>query len=114
MRKEFNKIHGRIGEFDASEYLKKQNYKIIDQNYKNKIGEIDIIAQKDKTIVFVEVKKRLTLQFSRPCEAVTPYKQNKIRKVAQLYLMQKKIDLPCRFDIIEVLDEEINHIENAF
>ena len=115
MKKEFNTTQGRIGEFDACEYLKNKNYQIIEQNYKNKIGEIDIVARYKKTIVFVEVKMRSSLAFGRPSEAVNLQKQRKIRNVATIYLMQKKLmDCECRFDIIEVVDREINHIENAF
>ncbi len=84
-------------------------------NYASKFGEIDIIAQEKGTLIFVEVKTRASCQFGRPAEAVTPYKQNKIRGVANYYLMlygQSESDV--RFDVIEILDDEINHIKNAF
>ena len=112
----FNKIVGTWGEIEACKYLKKKKYKILAQNYKNKLGEIDIIAKKAKTIIFVEVKTKTTLEFGRPCEMVNETKQEKIRNVATLYLIQNHfIDVPIRFDVIEVLSEkEINHIENAF
>lgn len=113
--KKFNKVKGDKGELFARNYLKKQRYKIIETNYHNKIGEIDIIAKDKETLVFVEVKTRETCAFGRPAEAVTPYKQNKIRGVASYYLMTKGLtDADCRFDVIEILDEEINHIKNAF
>lgn len=115
MRKELNVVQGRIGEFDSCKYLEKKRYKIIEQNYKNKLGEIDIIAKDKNTIVFVEVKKRNTLAFGRPSQAVNLQKQRKIRQVATLYLVKNKLlDNQCRFDVIEVVGEEINHIENAF
>ena len=110
-----NKITGQKGEILAQKYLKKQKYVIFDQNYTCKLGEIDIIAKDKDTLVFVEVKTRASNKFGRPCEAVTPYKQNKIRSVANYYLMKtKQIESNCRFDVIEVLDDEINHIKNAF
>ena len=66
-------------------------------------------------IVFVEVKTRASCQFGRPAEAVTPHKQQKIRTVASYYLMLKGLsESDVRFDVIEVLDDEINHIKNAF
>ena len=65
--------------------------------------------------MFIEVKARQTLAYGRPSEAVNHYKQQKIRSVASLYLVKNNLnDSPCRFDVIEVLDGEINHIENAF
>ena len=113
--KELNKIKGDLGEKKAIEYLKKQKYKILETNYTCKLGEIDIIALKDKIIVFVEVKAREDLSFGRPCEAVTPHKQNKILSVAKYYLTLKGwVEENSRFDVIEVIDREINHIENAF
>lgn len=113
--KEFNRAIGIEGETQAEKYLKKKKYKIIAKNYKNIIGEIDIVAKQKETIVFVEVKKRETLCFGRPSEAVDENKQQKIRTVALYYLKQHKmLDFPCRFDVIEILGDDINHIENAF
>lgn len=115
MKKEYNSIQGLNGEIIALNYLKKKKYKIVEQNYKNKLGEIDIIATYKNTIVFVEVKSRETLVFGRPAEAVDKRKQEKIRRVATLYLLQKNLgENECRFDVIEVLGEKLNHIENAF
>lgn len=113
--KEYNKINGTIGEIDAVQYLKNKKYQIIATNYRNRIGEIDIIAKDENTLVFVEVKRRATLAFGRPCEAVDFRKQQKIRKVAELYLLTtKQYYADVRFDVIEILGDEINHIENAF
>ena len=111
-----NKIEGGKGEVLAIEFLRDKGYEIVETNYKNKLGEIDIIALDGKTLVFVEVKCRSTLAFGRPYEAVDARKQQKIRRVAELYLVIKhKYYADCRFDIIEVLgDEIIGHIENAF
>ena len=115
MEKKFNKISGFYGEASAVAYLKGQKYKILAQNYTTKIGEIDIIAQYKKAIVFVEVKMRETLAFGRPSEAVNSHKQAKIRRTAEEYLVRHKL-LGCeiRFDVIEVIGQEINHIQNAF
>lgn len=110
-----NKIEGGVGEIKVVNFLKDKGYRIIQTNYKTKFGEIDIIAFKDGVIVFVEVKRRSTLAFGRPIEAVDFRKQQKIRKVAEIYLMlKKKFDANCRFDVIEVLGDKINHVENAF
>lgn len=115
MNKANNVITGNSGEDLACGYLKRNGYKILDRNYRNDIGEIDIIAKHKGVIVFVEVKCRTSDYFGMPKEAVGLYKQNKIRKVALGYLKHKRLGEPAiRFDVIEVLGGEINHIENCF
>jgi len=113
-----NKIIGQKGENIAKNYLIKHGYRIIESNFRTKIGEIDIIAKKNKLIVFVEVKTRSNLLFGCPYEAVDYRKQQKIIKTAQYYLLQNKhLSIQYRFDIIEVFANQnyrINHIENAF
>lgn len=112
-----NKILGNKGENLAYNYLKKQGLKILERNYKNKIGEIDIICynQKENETCFVEVKTRSSKEFGFPCEAVNFRKQQKIKKVAELYLiMHKKLNSKVRFDVLEVLDNEITYIKYAF
>lgn len=109
------KILGNIGEILAKNYLKKKKFKILETNFKCKIGEIDIIASKNNIIVFVEVKFKSTKKFGLPREMVTLHKQNKIKLVASYYLQIKKLySSICRFDVIEIFDKDINHIENAF
>ncbi|MBO5394580.1 MAG: YraN family protein [Clostridia bacterium] len=115
MEKRYNKVSGMYGESAACKYLEKHKYKILEKNYKTQIGEIDLIARQKKALVFVEVKRRTTLAFGRPSEAVNVQKQAKIRRVAEEYLIRNKL-LGCeiRFDVIEIVDNEINHIQNAF
>ena len=108
-------VLGTKGEILAKEYLQKQKYKILETNFSNSIGEIDIIAQENDVIVFVEVKSRESLRFGYPKEAITKYKQNKIRMVATAYLkFKRKLNSKVRFDCIEVLAGEVNHIKNCF
>ena len=75
MIKTYAKENGTIGEALACNFLKQNGYKIIQTNYKNRLGEIDIIAMQDKTLVFVEVKSRLSTKFGLPREAINYYKQ---------------------------------------
>ena len=115
----YNRKVGSWGERVAADYLKKKKYKIICQNYSNKIGEIDIIARDKKCIVFVEVKTRLTTDFGLPREAVDEIKQQKIQRTALSFLSEiKELNVDCRYDVIEILgfgdDYKIEHIENAF
>ena len=113
--KRLNKVYGSIGEDLANKYLTQKGYKIVERNYKNRIGEIDIIALDKGVIVFVEVKYRHNDKFGMPREAVNKNKQFKIRQVATLYLKIKhKFDSKCRFDVIEILDDKITHLETCF
>lgn len=113
--KRLNKEKGKIGEKIAEKYLKTQKFTIIYTNFSNYIGEIDIIAKEKDVYVFVEVKSREDCLFGRPCEAVDKRKQEKIKKVATFYLMENKLfDVDVRFDVIEILGSEINHIKDAF
>lgn len=111
----FNKITGSQGEAIAQKFLKDQGYKILATNFTCKIGEIDIIAQQKKTIVFVEVKTKSNLDFGYPREMVNITKQNKIRRLAEYYLLKtNKTDCECRFDVIEVLDGKVEHLKACF
>lgn len=108
---------GDFGEEITAEYLENNGYRIIDRNYAKPFGEIDIIAIKDDLIAFVEVKTRKSDSFAYAAEAVDFYKQQRIRRASQAYLMEKNMsDFLMTFDIAEVyLDtRKINYIENAF
>ena len=118
----FNKMQGRLGEDAAAEYLKSKGYKILKCNYKNKMGEVDIIAQKGEDLIFAEVKTRSSAEFGTPANAVTYYKKQRIVNSARWYMMENPANLNIRFDIIEVFGiftgdsfevENINHIEQA-
>ena len=115
-QKEVNKRQkGQYYEKQASQYLESQGYRILCHNFYSRFGEIDIIACHYEYIVFVEVKYRKNKQFGYPREAVTYNKQRHLRKAAQYYLlMQIGREMPCRFDVIEILDHELTHIKAAF
>ena len=110
---------GTRGESLAAGYLKKNGYKILEQNYRTPLGEIDIIARDHRTIVFVEVKSRRSTRFGSPKWAVTPQKQRKISMAALYYLKSTgQTAARARFDVVSVLsqhaDPEIEIIKNAF
>ena len=110
---------GERSENLAAWYLKKNGYKIIEQNYRNQIGEIDIIAKDKKTIVFVEVKSRRSNRYGSPKLAVTPKKQRKISMVALYYLKDtKQTDAKARFDVVAIIsnrdEPRIEIVRNAF
>ena len=98
---------------------KKMGYKILERNYRTKLGEIDIIASDKDTIVFVEVKARRSWQYGNPKGAVTFQKQRKISKVALYYLKSnKRSNSSARFDVAAVTmsrdNPQIEIIKNAF
>lgn len=112
---------GAKGEKLAVKFLKRKGYKIVQRNYRCKLGEIDIIAKQDKTIVFVEVKTRQTQEFGAPQYAVTSAKRSQISRVALWYIKEKGfVEQACRFDVIAITfspesrKPKIEHIENAF
>lgn len=113
---------GQRGEELASHYLELNGYVILYRNYRCRIGEIDIIAEKDGIITFIEVKTRQTIFTGYPAEAVTFTKQQKIRRVAQYYLLQtnRLENMPLlSFDVIEIIKKEdkvimFNHYPNCF
>jgi len=99
---------GEKGEGFAARYLRKKGYKIITQNYKTRIGEIDIIAMEKDTLVFVEVKTRESIAYGKPFEAVDYFKKRKIANVALLYLKKLKEIPPCRFDVVSIYYDQGN------
>lgn len=110
---------GRESEALAAKVLKKTGYKILTRNYRNTIGEIDIIARDRKTIVFVEVKARRSALYGSPKLAVTSQKKRKISMVALAYL--KSTGQPAakaRFDVVAISfgdgEPEVEIIKNAF
>ncbi len=110
---------GKRGEDFAAECLIKKGYKILERNFHSRYGEIDIIAQNDDYIVFVEVKARQYNSMVSGREAVNFSKQRKIVKTSVLYLQEHYFDLQPRYDVIEIsLSKDricgIEHIESAF
>ncbi len=110
---------GEKGESIAVNCLKKQGYKIIEINYRTKLGEIDIIAKQGGSLVFIEVKARKSSRFGRPELAVTPKKQRKISMVALYYLKStKQSNAKARFDVVAINSTDdgpnIKIIKNAF
>ena len=116
-----NQLFGKRSETDAVTHLKKMGYKILETNYRNRLGEIDIIAKDRDTIAFVEVKARKSKTYGNPKWAITPKKQRKISMVALSYLKAtRQIHSKARFDVVTVtLNSEdttstIDVIKNAF
>lgn len=109
----FNKREvGNKGEEKAVKFLESINYQILVRNFYSRYGEIDIIAQDKSTIVFIEVKYRRSGNYGKGAEAISKKKISAIIKTAKFYLMSEDID--CRFDVISIDENQINHIISAF
>ena len=117
-----NELIGHWGESLAAAYLQKKRYRIVGANYRCRMGEIDLIAEKGKYLVFVEVKLRRSSAFAEAREFVDRHKQERILTAASLYLSQHETDKQPRFDVIEIYAPDgmatakpsITHLEDAF
>ena len=117
----YKKLIGEFGESLARDYLISKGYRILNMNYRNRFGEIDIVCMNKDLLIFCEIESRYSNSFGFPIESVTYYKQNQIIKLSKLYSMSKKyFDYNIRYDIIEIIFNNlnssyiINHIEDAF
>ncbi|MGI6705426.1 MAG: YraN family protein [Clostridia bacterium] len=113
------KAFGKRGEEAAKKYLEAKGYTVLEMNYRTRLGEIDLIARQDETIVFIEVKTRHSTRYGLPRESVTYSKQLTYGKLALQYLQHKGwLNRPARFDVLDILycnqKPEFHHIINAF
>ena len=111
----------RVGEDAAATYLAARGWRILGRNVRyGRTGEIDIVAERDGVLAFVEVKTRSSTAFGTPGEAVTPRKQARIRALARHWLMATSPGAATiRFDVVEVMRSgggppRITHLEGAF
>ncbi|MBQ3968601.1 MAG: YraN family protein [Lachnospiraceae bacterium] len=111
-----NRSKGSRYENEAAAFLENKGIKILDRNFRCRLGEIDIIARDSDCLCFVEVKYRKTTANGYPSEAVGPAKRKKIYQVAEVYMKKNGISLysKCRFDVISILGDKITYYKNAF
>jgi putative endonuclease len=112
---------GQRGEKAAARFLRRKGYTIVAQSDRGKLGEIDLVAVQQRTVVFVEVKTRRSHDTGHPADAVDEDKQRRLTRLALTYLKRHHLlECPARFDVIAVTwaeDEKhpvIEHFENAF
>ncbi|RYC67389.1 YraN family protein [Spirosoma sordidisoli] len=109
---------GKQGEAEAARYLLDNGYQIVATNYRHQHAEIDLIARKDKLMVFVEVKTRTNVSYGNPEEFVNYTKARLVMKTAEHYIFAQNWPYDVRFDIIAVTiatnEVRIKHIEDAF
>ncbi len=108
---------GKLGEDLAATYLEKNNYKILERNYRFKKLELDIICKKDDLLIIVEVKTRTTAKLGPP-ELISRGKQKQVIKAANHFIQEREIDLEVRLDVIGIIknqyEESLVHVEGAF
>src|SRR4026207_2560061 len=92
---------GATGEDRAADYLVRQGYKIVERNYRSKLGELDVIARDGGVLVFVEVRSRRSAEFGNALDAVNWHKRKKVTRVAMNYLAYRKPRFDeARFDVV--------------
>jgi putative endonuclease len=110
---------GRYGENVAARYLGELGYELLARNWRCPQGELDIVARDDRTLVFVEVKTRSSVEFGTPAEAVTRVKAQRLRVLAAAWLAQHRPPYgELRFDVISVLRQpagaaRVEHLRGA-
>ena len=107
---------GQSGEMQARNYLIAKGYKILHTNWVFEKAEIDIIAEKNGEVIFVEVKTRRTPFSGYPELAVNSRKQNHLQRAAEAYVQKNNLNCSIRYDIISIVQQppELFHIEDAF
>lgn len=116
-------VLGKIGEDLVADYVRKKGMLVFRQNYRTKFGEIDVIAEDETHIIFIEVKTRDENYVVSGAEAVDKEKQRRIRMSAALFMQKMPVDMEPRFDVAEVIVKNLadgkkgyslNYIEDAF
>ncbi len=109
---------GSTAENLACQYLETRGLVLVARNVRYRGGELDLIMREGETLVFVEVRSRRQSSYGTPAETVTPIKQQRLIHAASLYLQRQALDLPCRFDVVAILQDgsapRIDWIRDAF
>lgn len=112
-----NREIGDFGESVVADFLQRHGHDLLERNYRNRFGEIDIIVKKGGKLRFVEVKTRKSINYGYPSEAVNLKKQKRIINSAKIYISKNKMDnMDIYFDVAEVYlsEKKINYIQSAF
>lgn len=106
-------LTGLAGEDQALAYLQQQGLQLLERNFRCKGGEIDLIMQDGKVLVFVEVRVRSDGKFGGAAASVGSAKQKRLIIAAQVYLQRHTMPPPCRFDVIAFDDKKMTWLKNA-
>lgn len=106
---------GATSEDRAVDHLVRQGYRIVERNYRCKVGELDVVARDGSVLVFVEVRSRRNADYGSALEAVGWNKRRKVSRVAMAYLAQRRPRFDeARFDVIAITGDELLHIRDAW
>lgn len=106
---------GATSEDRAARYLVRQGYRIVERNYRCKVGELDIVARDGDVLVFVEVRSRRSTAYGSALEAVGWHKQRKVSRVALAYLASRRPRFAeARFDVVAITGDELVHVKDAW
>lgn len=110
-------IVGRTGEQIAADHLEAAGYRIIDRNWRCRAGELDIVAQREHTVVFVEVKTRSGTGYGHPLESITAQKLARLRRLAAAWCAENGPVAAIRLDAIAVVTAPgqtlVEHVEQV-
>jgi len=106
---------GAQAEARAAEFLQRKSYRIVDRNWTCKGGELDLVCLDGDTLVFVEVRARASSSHGTPLETVVDLKRRRLVRAAAIYLhVKKREDAACRFDVVAITGDDLEHVEDAF
>ncbi len=99
----------------AAAFLSRKGYRVVDRNWTCRGGEIDLVCEDGDTLVFVEVRARTDPRHGTPLETVRDDKRRRLVRAAELYIAEKQLwDRSCRFDVVALAGELVEHVEDAF
>jgi putative endonuclease len=109
---------GTAAEDLALHYLEARGLTLVTRNFRCRAGELDLIMRDGEQLVFVEVRSRRHARYGTPAESVTRTKQQRLLRAEALYLQRWHLDLPCRFDVVAILEPsgkpQVEWIRDAF
>jgi putative endonuclease len=107
---------GAQAEARAAEFLQRKGYRVVDRNWTCRGGEIDLVClDGDGTLVFVEVRARRSSSHGTPLETIVDLKRQRLLRAAEIYLhVKKRHDCACRFDVVAISGDTVEHVEDAF
>jgi putative endonuclease len=109
-------VFGQRGEDLAAEWYRRNGYVVVDRNWRCPLGEIDLVLRRGRTLVIAEVKARKSDAFGVPALAVTPVKQQRLRRLAAVWLAEHRTGrrLDVRFDVVAITGDVVDVYQNAF
>jgi len=113
LRLSLRQAQGRDWERAALNYLKRQGLRPVEENFRCKGGEIDLIMRDGDTLVFVEVRQRADSEHGGAAASITPAKIRRLVRAAQVYLLRFPVTPPCRFDVVAIDGQKLQWLQNV-